>query len=69
MKKTYIAPATRVKSVNEQTSMLAASNNGLIQSGDNFKQSDITDNGGFMPKGSDALSKPNMFWEDDNENQ
>lgn len=68
MKKTYIAPATRIKCVNEQTSMLAASGTGITFNPDGTgTQKDPTKNPPV--DGGSALSKPNMFWEDDNENQ
>lgn len=65
MKKTYMTPAARIKTMTEEASMMAAS--GLTDNGNNgFSQSDVTD--GVEKDAGNALAKPLMNW-DDEENQ
>ncbi len=68
MKEVYTTPTTRVKIIDEQSSMLAASNQpktGFFKEGDKYEQTDVTD--GASVTASQVLAKP-MFW-DDSENQ
>lgn len=69
MKKKYISPVVRIKAIEIEPSVMAASTDskqGFFEKSDKgFIQNDATD--GSSVKGSEVLAKP-MFW-DDSENQ
>lgn len=66
MKKRYVTPVMRVKAIDEQSSILAGSDeskaNGLSESGNgNYEQSNVT--GGSSVTSSQVLAKP-WSWDD-----
>ena len=69
MKKTYITPATRIKHIVENSSMLAASvgaKTGLFENEDGtYTDSNVTE--GTSVTGSSVLSKKLMIWNDNEE--
>lgn len=64
MKKRYVTPVMRVKTIDEQFSMLAGSDEskaGFFESADGYEQTDVTD--GSSVTSSQVLAKP-LSWDD-----
>lgn len=64
MKKRYVTPVMRVKAIDEQSSILAGSdesNAGFFESADGYEQTDVTD--GSSVTSSQVLAKP-LLWDD-----
>jgi len=64
MKKRYVTPVMRVKAIDEQSSILAGSDEskaGFFESADGYEQTDVTD--GSSVTSSQVLAKP-LLWDD-----
>lgn len=64
MKKRYVTPVMRVKAIDEQSSILAGSDEskaGFFESADGYEQTDVTE--GSSVTSSQVLAKP-LLWDD-----